>query len=244
MKFSLYFILLLPMSLFAQNSQGLSLPGMSINFGQGVDLVDTMQLLAVFTLLTLAPAILVLCTCFTRIIVVLAFMRQAIGTQNMPPNQLLIGFAMFLTFFVMQPTGEAIYNNAITPYIEKKITSIDAVKNIEKNLRVFMSSQVRKTDLQLFYDITAKPQPQTIDEVPTHFLIPAFIISELKTAFQIGFLLYLPFLILDMVIASVLMAMGMMMLPPVIVSFPFKLLLFVLVDGWHLITGSLIRSFN
>jgi flagellar biosynthesis protein FliP len=244
MKLILSIFLLLPFSLFAQSSQGLSLPGMSINFGQGVDLVDTMQLLAVFTLLTLAPAILVLCTCFTRIIVVLAFMRQAIGTQNMPPNQLLIGFAMFLTFFVMQPTGESIYNGAITPYMEKQITSIEAIKNIETNLRGFMSSQVRKADLQLFYDITGKSQPQTIVDVPTHFLIPAFIISELKTAFQIGFLLYLPFLILDMVIASVLMAMGMMMLPPVIVSFPFKLLLFVLVDGWHLITGSLIRSFN
>jgi len=240
----LLLMIIFPVGVFAQSSQGMSIPGMSINFGQGVDLVDTMQLLAVFTLLTLAPAILVLCTCFTRIIVVLAFMRQAIGTQNMPPNQLLIGFAMFLTFFVMQPTGEAIYNNAITPYMEKKISSVVAIKNIEMNLRGFMSSQVRKADLQLFYDITGKRQPQTIDDVPTHFLIPAFIISELKTAFQIGFLLYLPFLILDMVIASVLMAMGMMMLPPVIVSFPFKLLLFVLVDGWHLITGSLIRSFN
>ena len=233
-----------PFCLFAQSAQGFSVPGMSINFGQGVDLVDTMQLLAVFTLLTLAPAILVLCTCFTRIIVVLAFMRQAIGTQNMPPNQLLIGFAMFLTFFVMQPTGERIYNNSITPYVNKQISSMEAIKGIEVGLRDFMSTQVRKADLQLFYDITGKKQPQTINDVPTHFLIPAFIISELKTAFQIGFLLYLPFLILDMVIASVLMAMGMMMLPPVIVSFPFKLLLFVLVDGWHLITGSLIRSFN
>ena len=244
MRLLLIILSLVPGVVFSQSSQGFSVPGMSINFGQGVDLVDTMQLLAVFTLLTLAPAILVLCTCFTRIIVVLAFMRQAIGTQNMPPNQLLIGFAMFLTFFVMQPTGELILNNAINPYMEKKITSIEAVKNIETGLRGFMSGQVRKTDLQLFYDITGKSQPQTIKDVPTHFLIPAFIISELKTAFQIGFLLYLPFLILDMVIASVLMAMGMMMLPPVIVSFPFKLLLFVLVDGWHLITGSLIRSFN
>ncbi len=244
MKLFIITLIIFPLNIFAQSSQGLSIPGMSINFGQGVDLVDTMQLLAVFTLLTLAPAILVLCTCFTRIIVVLAFMRQAIGTQNMPPNQLLIGFSMFLTFFVMQPTGESIYRNAITPYMDKKITSIEAIKNIETNLRGFMSSQVRKADLQLFYDITGKSQPQTIKDVPTHFLIPAFIISELKTAFQIGFLLYLPFLILDMVIASVLMAMGMMMLPPVIVSFPFKLLLFVLVDGWHLITGSLIRSFN
>lgn len=244
MKLIFLILATFPFCLFAQSAPGFSVPGMSINFGQGVDLVDTMQLLAVFTLLTLAPAILVLCTCFTRIIVVLAFMRQAIGTQNMPPNQLLIGFAMFLTFFVMQPTGERIYNNSITPYVNKQISSIEAIKGIEIGLRDFMSTQVRKADLQLFYDITGKKQPQTINDVPTHFLIPAFIISELKTAFQIGFLLYLPFLILDMVIASVLMAMGMMMLPPVIVSFPFKLLLFVLVDGWHLITGSLIRSFN
>jgi flagellar biosynthetic protein FliP len=228
---------------FAQ-AQGFNLPGMSLNFGQGADLVDTLQLLSVFTIITLAPAILVLCTCFTRIIVIMAFIRQAIGTQNMPPNQLLVGFSLFLTFFIMQPTAERMYQNSISPYMEKKATSIQAIRGIEYELRGFMSKQVRKTDLQLFYDITGASLPGTIDDVPTHFLIPLFIISELKTAFQIGFLLYLPFLILDMVIASVLMAMGMMMLPPVIVSFPFKLLLFVLVDGWHLVTGSVIRSFN
>ena len=222
----------------------LAFPGMSINFGQGADLVDTLQLLSFFTIITLAPAILVLCTCFTRIIVIMAFIRQAIGTQNMPPNQLLVGFSLFLTFFIMQPTAESIYNKSINPFIEKKITSVEAIKGIESGLRGFMSKQVRKADLQLFYDITGASLPNTINDVPTHFLIPSFIISELKTAFQIGFLLYLPFLILDMVIASVLMAMGMMMLPPVIVSFPFKLLLFVLVDGWHLVTGSVIRSFN
>tara|TARA_B100000925_G_C21995936_1_gene468929 strand:- start:673 stop:1407 length:735 start_codon:yes stop_codon:yes gene_type:complete len=230
-------------SAFAQ-AQGFNLPGMSLNFGQGADLVDTLQLLSIFTIITLAPAILVLCTCFTRIIVIMAFIRQAIGTQNMPPNQLLVGFSLFLTFFIMQPTAERMYENSISPYMEKKVTSVQAIKGIEYELRGFMSKQVRKTDLQLFYDITGVPLPGTIDDVPTHFLIPSFIISELKTAFQIGFLLYLPFLILDMVIASVLMAMGMMMLPPVIVSFPFKLLLFVLVDGWHLVTGSVIRSFN
>ena len=246
MKFLLTFlvsILSFPTDLLAQSS-GFGLPGMSINFGQGADLVDTLQLLSFFTIITLAPAILVLCTCFTRIIVIMAFIRQAIGTQNMPPNQLLVGFSLFLTFFIMQPTAESIYNKSINPYIEKKITSVEAIKGIESGLRGFMSKQVRKADLQLFYDITGASLPNTINDVPTHFLIPSFIISELKTAFQIGFLLYLPFLILDMVIASVLMAMGMMMLPPVIVSFPFKLLLFVLVDGWHLVTGSVIRSFN
>ncbi len=222
----------------------MNLPGVSINMGQGADLVDTMQLMALFTVLTLAPAILILCTCFTRIIVVLAFTRQALGTQNMPPNQLLVGLAIFLSVFVMRDTGTYIYDHAVSPYLEKKITTTVALKEIEFSLRQFMGKQVRKTDIALFYDITGATPPGTVDDVPIHFLVPAFIISELKTAFQIGFLLYIPFLILDMVVASVLMAMGMMMLPPVIVSFPFKLLLFVLVDGWQLVTGAILRSFN
>ncbi|AYF43440.1 MULTISPECIES: flagellar type III secretion system pore protein FliP [Halobacteriovorax] len=231
-------------TIFAQQSTNLGLPGLSVNFGQGVDLVDTIELTVLFTVLTLAPAVLILCTCFTRIIVVLSFMRQAIGTQSMPPNQLLIGFAMFLSVFVMQPTGEDIYNNAIKPYMDKKISTTLALDRIEGSLRGFMNKQVRKADIGLFYDVTGRQAPQSINDVPIHFLIPAFIISELKTAFQIGFLLYIPFLILDMVVASVLMAMGMMMLPPVVISLPFKLLLFVLVDGWQLVTGSLLRSFN
>lgn len=220
------------------------LPGLSVNFGQGTDMVDTIQVLVLFTVLTLAPAFLILCTCFTRIIVVLSFMRQAIGTQNLPPNQLLIGFAMFLSVFVMKPTGVEIYDYALKPYMAKQVTTTQALTVIEGSLRKFMSKQVRKADIALFYDVTGDAAPQDIKSVPIHYLIPAFIISELKTAFQIGFLLYIPFLILDMVVASVLMAMGMMMLPPVVVSLPFKLLLFVLVDGWHLVTGSLLRSFN
>lgn len=244
LKFSLLIASLLSsFSVFAQNS-GVNLPGMSINFGQGTDLVDTMQVLALFTVLTLAPAVIILCTSFTRIIVVLSFMRQAIGTQNMPPNQLLIGFALFLSVFVMMPTGQNIYNNTLTPFMAKQITTTQALEGMELEMRNFMQKQVRKTDIGLFYDVTGTPAPASIDEVPIHYLIPAFIISELKTAFQIGFLLYIPFLILDMVVASVLMAMGMMMLPPVIVSMPFKLLLFVLVDGWQLVTGSILRSFN
>jgi flagellar biosynthetic protein FliP len=231
---------------FAQNNTagGVNLPGLSVNFGQGANLADTVEILLLFTVLTLAPAIIILCTSFTRIIVVLSFMRQAIGTQNMPPNQLLIGFAMFLSLFVMMPTGESIYKNSLGPYMNKQITTTEAMTGIEHDLREFMQKQVRKTDIQLFYDVTGKDAPNTIEEVPIHFLIPAFIISELKTAFQIGFLLYIPFLVLDMVVASVLMAMGMMMLPPVLVSMPFKLLLFVLVDGWQLVTGSVLRSFN
>ena len=227
---------------FAQSN--VNLPGLSVNFGQGTDLVDTMQVLVLFTLLTLAPAFIILTTSFTRIIVVLSFMRQAIGTQSMPPNQLLVGLALFLSAFVMMPTGKAIYNDSIQPYMNKQITTSEALKGMEVELRGFMSSQVRKADIGLFYEVTGESAPQTIDEVPLHYLIPAFIISELKTAFQIGFLLYIPFLILDMVVASVLMAMGMMMLPPVIISMPFKLLLFVLVDGWQLVTGSILRSFN
>lgn len=236
---SIFFI-----DLFAASSNALSLPGLSVNFGKGADFVDSIEILILFTVLTLAPAIIILCTCFTRIIVVLSFMRQAIGTQNMPPNQLLIGFSIFLSIFVMEPTGKAIYSNAIEPFMNKKMGNAEAIKIVEKHLHNFMGKQVRKNDISLFYDITKSVLPKTIEDVPFHFLVPAFIISELKTAFQIGFLLYIPFLILDMVVASVLMAMGMMMLPPVVISLPFKLLLFVLVDGWYLVTGALLRSFH
>ncbi|MBT3585242.1 MAG: flagellar type III secretion system pore protein FliP [Halobacteriovoraceae bacterium] len=232
-------------SAFAQTTgTNVGLPGLALNFGQGVNLVDTIEVLMLFTVITMAPAILILCTCFTRIIVVLSFMRQAIGTQNMPPNQLLIGFALFLSVFVMKPVGMNIYEQGIKPYMDKKISTTQALTVIESNLRGFMTKQTRKPDIALFYDVTGEKAPATAADVPIHFLIPAFIISELKTAFQIGFLLYIPFLILDMVVASVLMAMGMMMLPPVVISLPFKLLLFVLVDGWQLVTGSILRSFN
>ncbi len=225
-------------------AQSANLPGVAVNFGQGTNLVDTIEILLLFTVLTLAPAIIILCTSFTRIVVVLSFMRQALGTQNMPPNQLLIGFAMFLSIFVMMPTGKAIYENTFKPYQAKQIDGTVAIKNLETDLRGFMEKHVRKNDIGLFYDVTGEAAPSDIKAVPTHYLIPAFIISELKTAFQIGFLLYIPFIVLDMVVASVLMAMGMMMLPPMLVSMPFKLLLFVLVDGWQLVTGAILRSFN
>jgi flagellar biosynthetic protein FliP len=220
------------------------LPGVSIQFGQGTNLVDTMEVMLLFTVLTMAPAIIVLCTSFTRIIVVLSFMRQALGTQNLPPNQLLIGFALFLSVFVMMPTGKKVYEEGIRPYMKKEIDATKAMSVLELGLRSFMEKQVRKADIALFYEVSNEEFPQDIKSVPIHYLIPAFIISELKTAFQIGFLLYIPFLVLDMVVASVLMAMGMMMLPPMLVSLPFKLLLFVLVDGWQLVTGSLLKSFN
>jgi flagellar biosynthetic protein FliP len=226
----------------AQN-QSVNLPGISLNFGQGIDLANTIEVLVLFSILSLAPAILILTTCFTRIIVVLSFLRQALGTQNMPPNQLLIGLSMFLTFFVMKPVGTKLYNDVLIPYKEQKINTHQALVQLELGIRSFMESQVREKDIALFYDVTNTPKVSEIKEVPIHYLIPAFIISELKTAFQIGFILYIPFLILDMVIASILMALGMMMLPPVVVSLPFKLLLFVLVDGWQLITGSILKSF-
>lgn len=225
-------------------SQATNLPGVAVNFGQGTNLVDTIEVLLLFTVLTLAPAIIILCTSFTRIVVVLSFMRQALGTQNMPPNQLLIGFALFLSVFVMMPTGKSIYENSLKPYQAKQIDATKAIAGVETDLRAFMIKHVRKADIGLFYDVTGAAAPQDINGVPTHYLIPAFIISELKTAFQIGFLLYIPFIVLDMVVASVLMAMGMMMLPPMLVSMPFKLLLFVLVDGWQLVTGAILRSFN
>lgn len=234
-------LMTLSWGVFAQQT---NLPGVAINFGQGTNLVDTLEVLLLFTVLTLAPAIIILTTSFTRIVVVLSFIRQALGTQNMPPNQLLIGFALFLSVFVMMPTGKSIWENSIKPYQAKQISATQALEGLEQDLRAFMSKHVRKNDIGLFYDVTNDPAPSDITAVPTYYLTPAFIISELKTAFQIGFLLYIPFIVLDMVVASVLMAMGMMMLPPMLVSMPFKLLLFVLVDGWQLVTGSILRSFN
>ena len=234
-------LFILSQSAWAQSQ--LALPGININFGSGVDLVDTLELLALFTLLSLAPAFIVLTTSFTRIVVVLAFMRQAIGTQSMPPNQVLIGLAIFLSIFVMGPTGKHMYSQAIEPYLKQQMAMPKALEVMEQSLRSFMQKYTRKSDISMFYDVAGGSRPNDIRDVPTYYLVPAFIISELKTAFQIGFLLYIPFLILDMVVASVLMAMGMMMLPPIIVSLPFKLLLFVLVDGWQLVIGSILRSF-
>jgi flagellar biosynthetic protein FliP len=175
-------------------AQQANLPGIAVNFGQGTNLVDTLEILLLFTILTLAPAIIILCTSFTRIVVVLSFMRQALGTQNMPPNQLLIGFAMFLSIFVMMPTGKSIWENTVKPYQAKQIDGIQAVAGLERDLRVFMEKHVRKADIGLFYDVTGETAPADIKAVPTHYVIPAFIISELKTAFQIGFLLYIPFI--------------------------------------------------
>lgn len=225
---------------------GISIPSINIGMtgGSSKETVSALRILILFTVLSLAPAILIMMTSFTRIVVVLSFLRQALATQNMPPNQLIIGLSLFLSFFVMAPVWNEINDKALTPYMNDKIDQTEALARAEKPLRNFMFSQTREKDLMLFIEMARTEKPKTKRDVPTWVLIPAFMVSELKTAFQIGFMLYLPFLIIDMVVASVLMAMGMMMLPPVVISLPFKLLLFVLVDGWELVVGSLVRSFG
>jgi flagellar biosynthetic protein FliP len=207
------------------------------------DVSSTIQILLLLTVLTLAPAILMLMTSFTRIIIVLSFLRQALGSQQIPPNQVLIGLALFMTFYLMTPVGKEIYDKAWQPYVDSKITLEESIKEGLKPLRKFMFRQTREKDLALFIFLSKSPRPKTQEDVPTGALIPAFIISELKTAFTVGFLIYVPFLIIDMVVASTLMSMGMLMLPPVMISLPFKLLLFIMVDGWHLISRALIVSF-
>ena len=202
------------------------------------------QLVVLLTVLTLAPAILLMMTSFTRIIIVLSLLRHALGTQQMPPNQVIIGLALFLTFFIMSPVINRVNTEALKPYYAENISGEVAFEKGIVPIKEFMLKQVREKDLALFVRIAKEERPAKPEDVSLSTLIPAFAISELKTAFQIGFMIYLPFLILDMVVASVLLSMGMMMLPPIMVSLPFKLLLFVLVDGWHLIVGSLVQSFR
>lgn len=200
-------------------------------------------LIFLITIITLAPAILVMTTSFTRIIVVLGFLRQALATQQTPPNQVLIGLALFLTFFIMMPTYREVNDAALQPYLNGQLNQEQALEAALKPVRAFMFRQTRPQDLALFLQIAREERPDTPDDVSTVVLVPAFIVSELTTAFQIGFLIYIPFLIIDMVVASTLMAMGMMMLPPIFVSLPFKIIMFVLADGWRLLLGSLSRSF-
>ncbi len=228
-------------------TSGLTLPSLSLSFGNSQkpsDIVSVLRIIIMLTVLSLAPAILIMMTSFTRIVVVLSFLRQALGTQQMPPNQIIVGLALFLSFFIMSPTWKSISSNAIEPYLNEKIDQKAAYEKAETPLRDFMFKQTREKDLELFLSLSKEAKPNNQTEVPTYVLVPSFIISELKTAFQIGFMLYLPFLVLDMVVASVLMAMGMMMLPPIVISLPFKLLLFVLVDGWELVVGSIVKSFG
>ena len=208
------------------------------------DVAVSLQILLTLTILTLAPSILIMMTSFTRIIVVLSFLRSALATQQMPPNQVLVGLALFITFFTMSPYLEQVNADGLQPYLAGTIDQETAITAALKPMRTFMFKQTRENDLALFVNLSEGPRPNSPDEVPTMTLIPSFIISELKTAFQIGFLIYIPFIVIDMVVASTLMSMGMMMVPPAMISLPFKLLLFILVDGWHLIISSLIASFH
>ncbi len=217
----------------------------SLDLGEGSSTTSRMvQLIVLITVLSIAPAILVTVTSFTRIVVVLSFLRQAMGTQTAPPNMVVVSLAMFLTFFVMSPTLEAVYHDALQPLMSNRIDEMEAFSRATKPISAFMIKQVRDQDIKLFFDLSHTPMVATPEETPLQLLIPAFMISELRRAFEIGFLIYLPFLVIDMLVASVLMSMGMMMLPPATFSLPFKLIFFVLVDGWYLITGSLVQSFG
>lgn len=203
-----------------------------------------LEIIALLTIITLAPAILILMTPFTRLVVVFHFLRQAIGTQSSPPNQVIIGLALFMTFFIITPVAQEVYQKALNPYLERTISYETAFEEAQKPIRKFLLINTRENDLALFVKEAEMKKPETREDVSLLVLIPAYVISELKTAFIIGFVLYIPFLVIDMVVASVLLAMGMMMLPPVMISLPFKLMLFVLVDGWHMICGSLLKSFG
>ena len=224
-----------------------TLPSVNLGF-KSVDnpneVVNAIKIILVLTILSLAPAILIMMTSFTRIIIVLSFLRQAMGVPQMPPNQLLVGLSLFLTFFIMGPAFKEINTNALQPYLAGTLAQDKALENSLAPLRKFMFHQTRPSDLSLFVRLAKVEKPKTLADVPTLVLIPAFIVSEMKTGFQIGFIIFLPFLIIDMVAASVLMAMGMMMLPPVVISLPFKIMLFILVDGWSLLIGSLVKSFG
>lgn len=222
-------------------------PSLSINLAQGDgpdSVVPAIKIVALLTILSVAPAILLMMTSFTRILIVLSFVRQALGTMQMPPNQVLVGLSLFLTAFTMSPVIDILNERAVTPYLAKAITQEQALGEISGPVKKFMLAETRESDIGLFYNISKQNRPKSAEDVPFTVLIPSFMISELKTAFQIGFMIYIPFLVIDMVISAILMALGMMMLPPTIVSLPFKLVLFVLVDGWSLIVGSIVKSFH
>ncbi|OGT98939.1 MAG: flagellar biosynthetic protein FliP [Geobacteraceae bacterium GWB2_52_12] len=225
------------------------MPIPSINIGVGTatkpnDVAVTMQIFLLLTIMSLAPGLLIMTTSFTRISVVLSFLRTAMGTQSAPSNQVILSLSMFLTFFIMTPVWQQINKDAYQPWKAQQISQEQAMERAVKPVRKFMLSQTREKDLALFVSLSNLERPKNAEDIPTLTIIPAFMISELRTAFQIGFLIYIPFIVVDMVVASVLMSMGMMMLPPVMISLPFKILLFVLVDGWGLVIGSLVKSFG
>jgi len=221
------------------------IPKIGLNLDEAenpAEVANSIEILFILTILALAPSILIMMTSFTRIIIVLSFIRKAISTQTTPPNQVLIGLALFLTFYIMAPVGSEINEKAIQPYLSEAITQETAIENAMEPIRDFMLRQTRSKDLALFIDISNSNTPQRIEDVPTKALIPAFIISEIKTGFEIGFILFIPFIVIDMIVASTLMSMGMLMLPPVMISLPFKILLFIMVDGWNIIIKSLIMG--
>ena len=228
-------------------SQSVPIPSIRVAIGESEepdDLAVTLKILFLITILSIAPTILIMLTSFTRMVVVFSFLRHAMGTQQMPPNQVIVSLALFLTFFVMTPVWKEINQSALQPFLAKELSYEAALDRAGEPLKEFMLQQTREKDLALLMKVAQTQKPQSIADVELLTLIPAFVMSELRMAFQIGFLVYVPFLILDMVVACVLLSMGMMMLPPIMISLPFKLLLFVLVDGWYLIVGSLIRSFG
>ena len=229
-------VLLFPNPAFAQQ--------LSIGFGDDLTLTErAVQLVALITVLSLAPSILIMVTSFTRIVVVLSLLRSALGLQTSPPNTVMVSLALFLTAFIMAPTFEEAYNTGIEPLVQGEIEAPEAFDLTSKPFHLFMRRHVRESDLALFLDMANQEPPDTPEDISLRVLVPAFMISELRRGFEIGFLIYLPFIIIDLVVASILMSMGMMMLPPVVISLPFKLIFFVLIDGWNLITGSLVRSF-
>lgn len=237
-------LLMLAVPALAQDSGGMSLPLLTASSRGGTSYSVPIQTLLFFTALSFLPAVLLMMTGFTRIVIVLSLLRQALGTQSAPPNQVVIGLSLFLTFFVMGPTFDRVYAEAYQPYTRNALTFEQAVDRAEVPVREFMSKQTRQADLALFVRLAKLDVATTADNAPMRVLIPAFVTSELKTAFQFGFLIFIPFLVIDMVVASVLMSLGMMMLSPVLVALPFKLMLFVLADGWNLLIGSLAASFG
>ncbi len=234
---------LLCVSLLAADALALPRIDVSVGGGEGpAQAGSAIKIIALLTVLSLAPAILMLMTCFTRLVIVLNFARQAMGVQGMPPNQILVGLALILTFFVMAPVGKQAYEAGLSPYMAGQISEKVALKRGLEPVRRFMLHHTRVKDIRLFLEMTKQPPPKSAADVPFSALLPAFVVSELTTAFHMGFLIFIPFLLIDFVVASVLMSMGMVMLPPALVSLPLKVMLFVIVDGWHLLIGSLARS--
>lgn len=245
-KSILFLVIILVLGLFLSGCS--AVPGVSLTVdGQSPEpqqVTSGVQLLVLMTVLSLAPSVLILATSFTRIVIVLSMVRTAIGTPSAPPNQIIIGLSLLLTFFIMAPVYKEMDETAIQPYLNHQMDQETALKTVQKPIREFMFNQTREKDIQLFIDLGHEAQPSTLDDIPTVTLFPAFVISELRTAFTMGFVIYIPFLVIDLVVSSILLSMGMMMLPPSLVSLPFKLLLFVMVDGWYLLASSLVMSFT